>query len=220
MSIFRTTERKCSFLLIQHVVDDAFSFSIRIEREKNGGEVKMSKYCYPLILINKKIHIFIVVVFSYIQTRSSRKQTISLATIMSSSTGKCLCKQIIVSITQEVFSAGQGVCLCHCINCCRAGGSLGSINIIAPESAVKITGEPKIYQDTDTDSGKPLTRAFCENCGSSIYSSSPNMPGLLVIKLGLFDEIPKPSMELYCKSRASWDKAIDGATQFDTMPSK
>ena len=139
---------------------------------------------------------------------------------MSGNTGKCLCGQITVSLTNEAMSASENVCVCHCLNCCRAGGSLGSMNIIAPESAVTITGEPKTYQDTDTDSGKPLSRSFCGNCGSAIASKSPNMPGLVVVKLALFDHIPKPSMQIYCKSRPSWDRAIDGVKQVDTMPSK
>ncbi|CAF0956453.1 unnamed protein product [Didymodactylos carnosus] len=137
---------------------------------------------------------------------------------MSSTTGKCLCEQISVAVTKEALGTADKIVVCHCKNCRQTGGSLASINVIAPESSVKITGQPKIYQDTNTDSGKPIQRAFCGNCGSPIYTASLSFPGMLIIKLGLFDEIPKPATELYCKGRPTWDKAIDGAKQFDSMP--
>ncbi|CAF0955483.1 unnamed protein product [Didymodactylos carnosus] len=139
---------------------------------------------------------------------------------MSSTTGKCLCGQISVSVSKEVLSATDNITLCHCKNCRQSGGALASVSVIAPESTVKISGVPKIYQDVNTDSGKPLERAFCGNCGSPIYTASPNVPGIQVIKLGLFDEIPKPGMESYCKARPPWDKPVDNAKQFNTMPTK
>ncbi|CAF0766241.1 unnamed protein product [Didymodactylos carnosus] len=137
---------------------------------------------------------------------------------MSSTTGSCLCEQISVAVTKEALGAADKTAVCRCKNCRQSGGSLASIVLIAPESSVKITGQPKIYQDTNTNSGKPVQRAFCGNCGSPIYTASHTMPGMLMIKLGLFDEIPKPAMELFCKARPTWDKAIDGAKQFDTVP--
>jgi len=139
---------------------------------------------------------------------------------MSSTTGKCLCGQITISIPKEAVNANGNTAICHCKNCCRAGGSLGSINIIVPESAVQITGQPKIYQDNNTDSGATVQRAFCGNCGSPIYTVSPNVSGVQIIKLTLFDEIPKPSMEIYCKSMPAWAKPIDGTKQFDAMLTK
>ncbi|CAF1387910.1 unnamed protein product [Didymodactylos carnosus] len=137
---------------------------------------------------------------------------------MSSTTGKCLCGQISVSVTQEALGATDKIVVCHCKNCRQNNGSLSAVDIITPESSAKITGQPKIYEDTNTDSGKPMPRAFCGNCGSPIYRTSPSFPGMLIIKLGLFDEIPKPATEVYCKRRPTWVKAIDGAKQFDTMP--
>ena len=135
-------------------------------------------------------------------------------------TGECLCGQITVSMPRDALHATDRSLLCRCKNCRQSGGSLASISVIAAESAVKTTGHPRIYQDSKTDSGKSIQRTFCGNCGSPIYTASPSMPGVQIVKLGLFDEIPKPSMELFCKARPSWDKPIDGAKQFDTVPTK
>ena len=62
--------------------------------------------------------------------------------------------------------------------------------------------------------------AFCDSCGSPIYTIIPSMPGVQVVKLGLFEEIPKSSMAWYCKSMPCWEKPIDGVKQFDTMTTK
>ncbi|CAF1376307.1 unnamed protein product [Rotaria sordida] len=139
---------------------------------------------------------------------------------MSSTTGECLCGQIKISIAKEVLDGDGKICLCHCKSCRQATGSIASTNIIVPESTVKITGQPKIYHHSKTDSGKTVQSAFCDNCGSPIYSSTPSLPGAWIVKMGLFDDIPKPSMEVYCKSRLSWNKPIDGAKQFDAMPTQ
>jgi hypothetical protein len=138
---------------------------------------------------------------------------------MSTVTGICLCGEITISVSKEVFT-GDSTCLCHCKNCRQASGATASINLLAPESSVKITGQPKIYQDSNTDSGTAIQRAFCMNCGSPIYTTSPNMPGLQILKLGLFNDIPKPSMEVYCKSRLAWEKSVADAKHFETMPTK
>ncbi|CAF3681107.1 unnamed protein product [Rotaria sp. Silwood1] len=118
-------------------------------------------------------------------------------------TGTCLCGQIIVNVTKEALNATDRAYICRCKNCRQSGGSLAGTGIIVPESDFNITGQPKIYVDSNTDSGTSIQRAFCGNCGSPIYTASPTMPGVKILKLGLFDGIPKPSMELYCRDRPS-----------------
>jgi hypothetical protein len=139
---------------------------------------------------------------------------------MSFTTGECLCGQITVTLSKEALGATDKTLVCRCKNCRQSGGTFASIVVMVPESAVKMTGQPKVYQDTNTTSGKPVQRAFCGNCGSPIYTASHTAPGLLIVKLGLFNEIPKPSMELFCRARPSWDKPTADTKQFDTVPTK
>ena len=138
------------------------------------------------------------------------------STKMRSINGDCLCAQTSVSVIREAFHAPNSTCLCHCKNCRQCGGALSSIAAVVPDSAVRITGRPKIYLDGNTDGGVSVQRAFCSNCGCPIYTAPPSLPGQKVIKLGLFDDIPKPAMELFCKRRPDWNKPIDGAKQFNT----
>ena len=135
-------------------------------------------------------------------------------------TGTCLCGQIAVSVTKQALNATDKTYICRCKNCRQTSGSFASTGVIVANSDFKITGEPKLYQDRKTDSGTSIQRAFCGSCGSPIYTASPTMPGVQIFKLGLFDQIPKPSMELYCRERPSWDKAIPDTIQFEAMPTK
>lgn len=134
--------------------------------------------------------------------------------------GQCLCGQIKVSIPKEALNSQKSIILCHCKNCSRCTGSLGTVNLLLPESDVQIEGEPKLYPDSNTDSGATVQRFFCGNCGSPIYSATSNRPGVKIVKLPLFDEIPQPGVEIYCQSMPSWNKPIDGIKQFDKMPPK
>lgn len=143
-----------------------------------------------------------------------------MTTKSNSITGSCLCGQITVSVNREASEAANSSALCYCKNCRKIGGALASVNMIVPETTVTITGQPKIYQDGNTDSGTPIQRAFCGNCSCPIYSATPTLPGVLIVKCGLFEEIPQASMELYCKTRPSWMKPVDNAKQFETMPPK
>lgn len=134
--------------------------------------------------------------------------------------GKCLCGQIKVTIPKDALSSNGNPSLCHCRNCCQSSGSLGSINAIIPESSVQIDGEPKVYQDDKIDSGASVQRFFCGNCGSPICSTTSSIPGIKVVRVPLFDEVPKPGIEIYCKSMPSWHKPIDGTKHFDMMPAQ
>lgn len=90
--------------------------------------------------------------------------------------------------------------------------------MLLSDSDYQITGTPKSWHDEKTDSGTPLDRYFCGNCGSPIMSVTPLMPGKAFIKLGLFKEIPKPQMEAYIKDRDEWEPPLPGVAQFNTVP--
>jgi len=55
--------------------------------------------------------------------------------------------------------------LCHCRNCQGYTDTAFETVIAFPNASVSIQGELKTFQDTG-DSGKPVHRRFCPNCGS------------------------------------------------------
>ena len=78
-------------------------------------------------------------------------------------TGHCLCGAITVSVKTAPEEVIAG--FCHCKNCQKVAGSVFSHNLLVPDEDVEVTGDLGVYIDTATDSGVPLQRKFCKNCG-------------------------------------------------------
>ncbi len=101
-----------------------------------------------------------------------------------SHSGGCLCG----AVQYEASAPVSNIVQCHCANCQKASGAGASANIVMDTDALKFTkGEPKIFVDT-ADSGTKLNRAFCGDCGSSLYSQRHNMMNKLVLKAGSLDD--------------------------------
>ncbi|KAF2086061.1 hypothetical protein K490DRAFT_66987 [Saccharata proteae CBS 121410] len=77
------------------------------------------------------------------------------------------------------------------------------------------------YVDTSTDSGKPLTRQWCGNCGSPLFERSALTPSIVSIPAGILDEGSPwaPKVEQYCRSRARWLPELKGVESFEAYPS-
>ncbi|KIK62127.1 hypothetical protein GYMLUDRAFT_42123 [Collybiopsis luxurians FD-317 M1] len=90
--------------------------------------------------------------------------------------GTCLCK----SIQFEVKGDPVHYTVCYCKNCQKASGSGFMMNVwFQDENYIMKTGEDvlKVFYDTNTNSGRPLARYFCSNCGSNVYlRQSPELP--------------------------------------------
>ena len=100
-------------------------------------------------------------------------------------TGGCLCGAIRYTIDAQV----TGLRACHCKNCQRHSGTGGTVNAVVPTDKFKITkGAAKKYQDSATQSGRTLSRYFCAECGSSIYSQRNPDPGFVVVRAGSLDD--------------------------------
>ena len=134
---------------------------------------------------------------------------------MTTYTGGCLCGRVRYSTgAAPVFSG-----VCHCRNCQRATGSAFSPVLAFPKPEVRIEGELKTYQDTG-DSGQPLYRNFCPNCGSGVTDEAAIMPGVLMILAGTLDDptLVQPAMEIYCDSAQPWVNLAGERKRFARMP--
>ncbi|KAH9824695.1 Mss4-like protein [Melampsora americana] len=80
--------------------------------------------------------------------------------------GKCHCGEI--TFTAEEVSMKAGL-ICHCTTC-RTMTSSFSYNLQASAQSIKINhGQPKVYEDKSSDSGKPVYRNFCGDCGTALF---------------------------------------------------
>ena len=59
---------------------------------------------------------------------------------------------------------------------------------------------------TSAESGQPVQRLFCGNCGSPIVSYSDGLPGVAFIKAGTLEDTSwlKPTMEIWCETAQPW----------------
>ncbi|HSG91380.1 MAG TPA: GFA family protein [Pseudomonadales bacterium] len=123
-------------------------------------------------------------------------------------TGRCLCGAIHYEIANPPTTTG----VCHCRNCQRQGGSAFSTLAAVPTSEFTLTGTPKLYADSDTDSGNTVQRFFCGDCGSPIYSAIPAMPDQIFLKTGTLDDTSdfRPMFHVWCSTKQNWVALEDG----------
>lgn len=126
-------------------------------------------------------------------------------------TGQCLCGDIKYEFESEPAMTG----VCHCLNCQRQAGSAFSTLAGVTEADFKMSGEPKLYEDKNTDSGNAVQRYFCGNCGSPIYSKVPSMAGMLFLKTGTLNDTQSftPQFQAYCETKQNWVELVDGVPQ-------
>ena len=126
-------------------------------------------------------------------------------------TGGCLCGAIRYTIDAQV----TGLRACHCKNCQRHSGTAGTVNAVVPTASFKITkGVTKRYDDSATQSGRTLSRHFCAECGSSIYSRRNPDPGFVVVRAGSLDDSSgmKITGHIWTATAPAWTH-IDPATE-------
>ncbi|MDO8348449.1 MAG: GFA family protein [Rugosibacter sp.] len=118
--------------------------------------------------------------------------------------GQCLCG----AIRYTSAAAPLMTATCHCKHCQRQTGTAFSIVVAVPKgSLVFETGQPATYQDVG-DSGLPVFRHFCANCGSPIVTEVDAMPTMDFLKAGTLDDTSwlKPQMNIWCTSAQPWVK--------------
>ena len=121
---------------------------------------------------------------------------------MSELTGGCLCAALRYTLKAPV----EKVVICHCTHCQKSSGSAFSVNVLASEADLALTGEVKVYEDK-ADSGNILRRSFCPRCGSSLSSQGPARPGMVILKAGSLDD-PKAlkgvAAQIWAQSKQAW----------------
>jgi hypothetical protein len=135
---------------------------------------------------------------------------------MASLRGGCLCGSIRYSSEAEpVLTA-----ICHCRNCQKQTSAAFSIVVAVPKGSLRIEGPTlKTFGDVG-DSGQPVKRNFCGNCGSPIMSYVEAMPELEFIKAGTLDDTAwlDPTLELWCETAQPWVRIDQARAQVPRNP--
>lgn len=130
-------------------------------------------------------------------------------------TGSCLCEKVHFESNDKPIAAGH----CHCVDCRKTSSTGHATNIALPAGGLTVSGEIKSYA-RPADSGNIVTRHFCPDCGSPIYSTNSGMDGMVFLRASALDdpEAITPSLSVYTSRAPSWDKADENLPSFAEMP--
>jgi hypothetical protein len=126
-------------------------------------------------------------------------------------TGGCHCGDI----AYEAEINPERVFICHCSDCQNMSGAPYRVNVPARADDLNLRGNPKIYVKT-ADSGNKRALAFCENCGSALYSTSVESPCVYMLRVGAIVQRAQltPKQQGFCRSAMPWAMDIRGITEF------
>lgn len=112
--------------------------------------------------------------------------------------GGCLCGNIKYHSKSEPLF----ITICHCSHCQKQCGTAFSIIVGIKKKSLYIEGKLKCFKDIG-NSGMPVYRKFCGDCGSPIISEVSSIPELLFIKAGTMKNIKqlKPTKEIWTKDK-------------------
>lgn len=129
--------------------------------------------------------------------------------------GGCHCGAVRYTCTKEP----EFTFYCHCNDCQRTTGSPFSMELMIDELSFKIDGFVQSYVVTG-DSGKPVTRWFCSDCGSGIHLECEANPGYIFLKVGTLDDASwvTPQMHIFTAAKQPWIQIDDGLPQYKKAP--
>ena len=133
--------------------------------------------------------------------------------------GRCLCGHVVYQYSGPVGPANY----CHCEDCRRCTGSAFNIGVRFTAADFHIVSGTTRGFAKQADSGSELTRHFCPQCGSPIFTSSPKHPEYIYVKAGALDDptVVKPTHQNWVASGVPWshiDRDIESFTKGRASP--
>jgi hypothetical protein len=124
---------------------------------------------------------------------------------MTTRTASCRCGQLSATVVGEPVR----VSACHCLACKKRTGSAFSVQARWPADQVSIAGTSRRFTRTP-DTGNPLDYHFCAECGATVHYMSANLPGLVAIPLGLFDDpfFASPAFSVWEERKHDWVEIV------------
>ena len=131
--------------------------------------------------------------------------------------GGCLCQAIRYKFDAEPVA----IINCHCRDCQHATGSGFATVFGVEEAAVTIQEEQTLGAYTVQGvSGKNVTRLFCQQCGSPLFTRAEGNPGFIWIKAGSLDDSSwvQPQATCFAADSEAWSPPLQHIPQFAGNP--
>jgi hypothetical protein len=150
--------------------------------------------------------------YSFEPIEKSNKQENTMSNLI---TGSCLCGQVTYECEGEPEFTGN----CHCRDCQKATGSAYTPELFFKETAVRVSGDPRIYERKG-DSGKSVWRHFCPNCGTWVCTQVEMLPGIIGVLAGTLDDTNRyqPQIDIFTDSATCWDVMNPSLPKYGQMP--
>jgi hypothetical protein len=130
--------------------------------------------------------------------------------------GGCLCGAIrYESRAEPLFSIN-----CHCRDCQRTTGTAYAPVLAVPRDALSISQGKPTYYTSQSDSGETVSRGFCPECGSGIFSKLSANPDIVGLKAASLDDPSwfRPAVDMYTDSAQPWDVMNPDLPKVPKMP--
>jgi len=116
--------------------------------------------------------------------------------------GRCLCG----AVRYECSADPENASYCHCDDCKRATGGPYTVGVLAWAADLRILCGPVKGYTSIADSGRKITREFCPNCGSPLFTRAEKYPDFVFLKAGSLDEPEriKPNCQIWTKRAVPW----------------
>jgi hypothetical protein len=112
--------------------------------------------------------------------------------------GSCLCG----GIQYEVRGSMGDIIQCHCRRCRKATGTAFATNSPIAKAGFYLLQGQQLLKSFTTTTG--VSRNFCSECGSPIYSVKADLPDVYRLRIGSLDTPieQKPTCHFYVGSKA------------------
>jgi len=131
-------------------------------------------------------------------------------------TGGCMCGAVRFEVSEPLL----GALYCHCKRCQRRTGSAFSASALTTPGSLEVTEGSE--QVRSWDPGDGWIKSFCARCGSQLYTTNPDDPEQISVRLGAVDGEPgvRPSAHQFVAYAAVWEPIPDdGLPRFpERMP--
>jgi hypothetical protein len=130
--------------------------------------------------------------------------------------GGCACGAVRFRIKAPIF----GMAACYCRECQHSTGGGPNYVVLAPREALELTrGQPRV-RHVQAESGADIGRAFCETCGSPLWSVTTDGTPFLPVRAGALDDPSDLTVtsEVFTEAAQPWHLRHPGVRSFEKMP--
>lgn len=118
--------------------------------------------------------------------------------------GSCLCGKV----TYQYHGIISEIALCHCSQCRQAQGGAFATNSPVDARLLDFQGAEHIREYYSSEN---KLRAFCQHCGSALYSAKTDLPNIRRLRLGTVTSAftCDNKYHIWADSKAPWDEITD-----------